>query len=377
MAASAQMCRVSVRCEDRDTDLTVPAHLPVCELLASVAEVLGADGAGRDIRLLQAGGTVLAPDRSLAQSGVHDGEVLILTSATEAGRRPDFDVCVSVADAMSAPDTTAPDRRPAVRAVTAGLIAALFAGQAALLAVPALPGVLLATSAVSATALVTWRLTGREADALLPLSGVAMAAAAAALPAVLGWLPATSVGPLLTTAALAVLATSPRLTARLSGLSPSAQPEDIANRASTARRLLSGLVVTAGATTAAGTVLTVVLSLRPIESTAFVVTAAVLLLIRTKTYSGSVQVVALTFSAVIAVSVAVAQLATWAPRSAPWLSVLLIAGTLLVIAIGRRRVRSSRAAERVTMAVEFAAGAAVVPLGCAAGGLFAAIRGLL
>lgn len=376
MAASAQMCRVSVRCEDRDTDLTVPAHLPVCELLAAVAEVLGANGAGRDTRLLRAGGTVLAPDRSLAQSGVHDGEVLILTSATEAGRQPDFDVCVSIADAMSAPDTAAPDHRPAVRAVTAGLIAALFAGQAALLAVPALPGFLLANSAVSATALVTWRLTGRGADVLLPLSGVTMAAAGAALPAVLGWLPA-AVGPLLTTAALAVLATSPRLTARLSGLSPSARPEDVANRANTARRLLSGLVVTAGAATAAGAALTVVLSPRPIESTAFVATAAVLLLTRAQTYSGSVQVVALTVSAAIAVWVAVARLATWAPRSAPWLSVLLIAGTLLVIAIGCRRVRSSRAAERVTEAVEFAAGAAVVPLACTAGGLFAAIRGLL
>ncbi len=79
-------------------------------------------------------------------------------------------------------------RRDPSLAVTLGVVAAALAGLSAQLAVPALPGFLLAMSAVSAISLIAWRLLDCGTATFLPLAGMTMAAAAAALAEALGWL---------------------------------------------------------------------------------------------------------------------------------------------------------------------------------------------
>ncbi|MEU2246864.1 EsaB/YukD family protein [Streptomyces sp. NPDC019224] len=75
-------CRITVVAERRQVDLAVPAHVPITDWIDGVAGLCGAD----DDELmpvawsLRAGPAVpLPPDRSLAESGVTDGEVLHLT----------------------------------------------------------------------------------------------------------------------------------------------------------------------------------------------------------------------------------------------------------------------------------------------------------
>ena len=250
---TAEMCRVSIRSAHRDTDVVVPADLPLCEVIPSVVDVVGAEGCGRDLHLVRADGDVLDADRSLAQCGVHDGEVLILTAATEPPHRAPFDLCDSVAGAVGRTNPDIPARHPATpvvgvlwsaaalavlvghnafdattgsagagcaaaisalvgavvlrrdhRLATAlGVVAAALAGLSALLVVPALPGFMLAMSAVSATSLLAWRLLDCGTGTFVPLAGMTMAAAAATLAASLGWLAPAGIGPVLTTASLA------------------------------------------------------------------------------------------------------------------------------------------------------------------------------
>ena len=105
-------------------------------------------------------------------------------------------------------------RRDPSLAATLGVVAAALAGLTAQLAVPALPGFLLAMSAVSATSLIAWRLLDCGTGAFVPIAGATMAVAAVLLVEVLGWLSPAGVGPILSTASLAVLAGAPRLAAR-------------------------------------------------------------------------------------------------------------------------------------------------------------------
>ncbi|HTY27786.1 MAG TPA: EsaB/YukD family protein, partial [Mycobacterium sp.] len=262
---AAEMCRVSIRSVHREADLAVFAHLPLCELMPSVAAMLGDDVDGQDVRLGRVDGDVLDPAQSLAQSGVCDGEVLILTTAAERTAQSNFDLCDAVAQAVMRADPREPATHlpvatvaalwsavavaallvrcvvgPAIGGVgigcagmasalagalmvrrhrnmstTLGLVGSAFAGLTALLAVPALPGFLLAMSAVSATSLGLWRILGFGTRMFLPLSGATMAAAAASLPVALEWLPTQYAGPILTTASVAILAVSPRLASRL------------------------------------------------------------------------------------------------------------------------------------------------------------------
>jgi ESX secretion system protein EccD len=422
-----EMCRVSIRSAHRDTDLALPAHLPLCELLPAVVDVVGDDVCGRDVRLVRTDGDVLATARSLAQCGVYDGELLILTAAAEPTHRPPFDLCGSVADAVKRTDPGMPTprltmamvvvlwsaaavaallgrngfgsatsdvgagcatamsalvgalvlRRHPSLSVTLGLVAAAFAGLSAQLAMPALPGFLLAMSAASATLLIAWRLLDCGTGVFLPLSGMTMAAAAASLAQVLGWLSSTGVGPVLTTTSLAVLAVSPRLAARLSGLSPSVWPDDVERRATSARQILTGLVMAAAATSALGTLATAVLTVRPPEAAAFIATVAAMLLMRSRTHTEPRLVVALVIAAGIAASVFIGLVAVSAPWTTTWLCGPLLAGAAIAMVFGSTDLSLSPAADRVMAAVEFSTGAAVVPLACTAAGFFVAIRSLM
>ena len=109
---TAEICRVSIRSAHRDTDLALPADLPLCELIPSVVDVVGADVGGRDVRLVRTDGDILDAARSLAQCGVYDGDLLILTAVTEPTSQPPFDLCASVADAVGRTESETTVRRP-------------------------------------------------------------------------------------------------------------------------------------------------------------------------------------------------------------------------------------------------------------------------
>ena len=424
---TAEMCRVSIRSAHRDTDLALPADLPLCELIPTVVDVVGEDAGGSDVRLARTDGDVLDAARSLAQCGVYDGEMLILTAVTEPTHQPQFDLCAAVADDVGRTNPGMPARRPTTAvvgvlwsaavvavllgrnafdaaaghfgtgcatvisalggavvlrrdpglAVTLGVVAAALAGLTAQLAVPALPGFLLAMSAVSATSLVAWRLLDCGTGTFLPLAGMTMAAAAATLVEALGWLSPAGVGPILTTVSLAVLAGAPRLAARLSGLSVSAWPDDVERRAATARRILTWLVMATAGASALGTLVTAVLTVRPLEASAFIATVAALLLLRSRTHPDPGRAAALVIGAGIAASAVIGLVAVRAPSATTWLCGLPIAGAAVATTLGTADLSLSPTADRVMSVLEYAAGAAVIPLACATAGFFAAVRSLL
>ena len=417
---TAEMCRVSIRSAHRDTDLALPADLPICELMPTVVDVIGADLSGRDVRLARTGGDVLDAARSLTQCGVFDGELLILTAVAEPTRHPPFDLGDAVADAVRRVDlsmwvgrtatTTAAvlwsatvvavllmhndsaaatagtgcataisalvgaviRRRDPGLAVTLGVVAAALAGLTAHLAVLGLPGFLLAMSAVSATSLVAWRLLDCGTETFLPVAAMTMAAAAATLAESLGWLSPPGVGPVLTAVSLAVLALAPRLAARLSGLSPSAWPDDVEHRAASARRLLTSLVTATAGACALGTLVTAVLAVRPLEASALIAVAAAMLLLRIRFHPD--RAVVLAIGSGVAICAVIGLVAVRSPWAGPWLCGLPIAGAVITTALGTADLSPSPTADRVMSVAEYAAGAAVVPLACATAGLFTAIR---
>ena len=424
---TAEMCRVSIRSAHRDIDLALSADLPLCELMPTVLDVVGEDARGSEVRLARTDGDVLDAVRSLAQCGVCDGDLLILTAVPEPARQPEFDLCDAVADAVGRTDPGRSARRlptatvavlwsgaavavllgrnafdaaagstgagcaavisalagavvlrrdPSL-AVTLGVVAAALAGLTAQLAVPALPGFLLAMSAVSATSLIAWRLLDCGTGAFVPIAGVTMALAAVLLVEVLGWLSPAGVGPILSTAALAVLAGAPRLAARLSGLSASGWPDDVECRAAGARRNLSWIVTAATGASALGALVTAVLTARPLEASAFIATVAAILLLRSRTHPDPCRGAALVIGAGIAASAVIGLVAVRAPWASTWLCGLAIAGAAVAIALGRADLSLSPTADRVMSVVEYAAGAAVTPLACATAGFFTAVRSLV
>jgi hypothetical protein len=163
----------------------------------------------------------------------------------------------------------------------------------------------------------------------------------------------------------------------MSGLSVSAWPEDVERRASSAGRILSWLVTASAATSALGSLVTAVLTVRPLEAATLIAAVAAILWLRSRTHPDPCRAAALLISAGVAVSVFIGLVAVNAPWTTTWLCGLLIAGAAIVMVLGATDLSVPPAAERVMAAVEWAAGAAVVPLACAAAGFFAAIRSLV
>src|SRR5215217_6158441 len=74
-------CRITVVSPRRKVDLTLPADLACAELLPEVVRLSGESDQGPpplDWRLGRLGEPPLRPERTLAQSGVYDGDLLYL-----------------------------------------------------------------------------------------------------------------------------------------------------------------------------------------------------------------------------------------------------------------------------------------------------------
>jgi type VII secretion integral membrane protein EccD len=432
MNTTDESCRVPIRAGDREADLTVPAHLPVRELLPAIVGATGyPDFSGRDLRLTRACGGPIDPGMTLAQSGVADGELLILTPVVAPAPRPRLDECAAVTEAVGA--ITRPwgptahhtatwvvvwwtaallavllgrpvfdghaARQPVVTGVAAavvlagavvvqrrdhrvtgvtalGVLAAALAGLSGLLADPGLAGFALATSAVASASLLAWRVLSCAPAVFLPLSGVTMAASAAAVGAVAGWWSLSAAGPMLATGALIVLGSAPRLAVRSSGLGSSDAPDTGQySRAVTAYHRLDLLVVTAAAATAAGAGITVATTSRPAVAAAFVAAVGAALLVRLRGHRDPYRFAVIAVSSGVAATSLVVLSAIAAPRTTAWLSGVLLAVAAMAGCLGGRSPRGlSPAARRAVAVLDIAVTTAVVPLAAAAGGAFTALR---
>ncbi|MBB3750004.1 hypothetical protein FHT44_002465 [Mycolicibacterium sp. BK634] len=288
MTADEELRHVSIRAGEHGFDLTLPAHVPVAELMPGVVDLAGMnDFAGSEPRLTRVCGEALDPAATLARCAIPDGELLILTSGVvRSDPVSRFDVSTAVIDTVaSSPDAVAVHRERA-GAATLGVLAVLLAGLTATLAVPGrvgMPGFLLAMSAMSATSFVAWRLLDCAPLIFLPLAAATTAAVAATAGAVAGWWPTTAAGPVLAVASLALLTVSVRLSVRSSGLTAESLTDaEIATRTMSARQRLTLLVTTAAEGTALGAAVTAATTTQPVFAGVFIAAVASALVLRTR-----------------------------------------------------------------------------------------------
>jgi type VII secretion integral membrane protein EccD len=437
MAAAEEMCRVSIRSAEHEADFTLPAHIPIAELVPTVLDLIGGDDfGGRALQLTRVCGDPLDPTATLAQSAIPDGELLILTTAVRPEPVPRFDPSTAVVDTvarMTLPSWTATRHRAgwvvawwtaavlvvllghatlgpnaarhaavgAAAAVLAlvgavcvyhahrdragavglGMLAAAFAGLTAALASPGRPGLpafLLAMSAMSMTLLLGWRLLDCAPAVFLPAAAITMTASAATVGVVSGWWPATAAGPLLALGSLATLVVSARLAVRSSGLSTDGLSDtQLEIRTRTAHHRLTVLIATAAGSADLSAVITAATTPRPGVAAGFITIVAAALLLRTRHHDDPYHVAALTVSSCVALTSVFGLCAIASPLSAPWLCAgLLIVGAGAVW-LGRRGPRPlSPAWRRMISLLDLVVGAAVVPSAAAAAGTFASLPGI-
>ncbi len=379
MADIAERFRVSIRVADQDVDLTVAAHLPLRDLLPAIADAVAAErGAvvsGRELRLSHPISGPLDATRSLAQSGVIDGELLVAADEPAPRPQPAFDTCAAIAkEVRSARDTWRPGSTLAAGAPG-------FAALAGWLAVPAGPAVAkaaLAMSACAVGALAAARVCAAAAVALRSLCAVSASGATLSLAAAMHWCPTAATGPMLASGWLVVLSTAPRLVARRMRLSASDSVDD----ALTTRTLIAHGRVTATVTTSAfgavlGSLMTALSTPRSPASMGLLAAVAAILLLRMRIHVEAHRCTALAVGGVLVSTLLLGTAASVAPTLVPWLFAALATGSVAAARLaGMTTWPPGAGLTRVASAAEFAAAAAVMPLTCWAIGLFAAAREL-
>jgi type VII secretion integral membrane protein EccD len=287
--------RVSVHAGTAVADLALPAGVPVAVLIPSIVDVLddhGTNASGaleaRRYQLSCPGAAPLITSATLAQNGIRDGAVLVLTQSCAPPPAPRLDdVAEAVSTALDAAGRTgtALRRRQAARVASAvaaacltgigalalvrnalstnvtgttvgvvasagvlallfaavahraygdaiaglalSVIAAAFAAVAGFLAVPGSPGlpsVMLAATATVATSVLAMRVSGCGAVTLTAVACVAAIVALAALAGVITAAPLRALGSVSALASLGLLGVAPRASIVLAGLSPRRPP---------------------------------------------------------------------------------------------------------------------------------------------------------
>ncbi|ORV53696.1 type VII secretion integral membrane protein EccD [Mycobacterium europaeum] len=303
--------RVSVHSGTTAADVALPAGIPVALLTPSIVDLLDAGDAriaGR-YHLSLPGSAALDPSKTLAQSGIADGDILLLSrpSAPPPATRH-HDVAEAVSGALIVDSGAGVRRRTAARLAGAiagncltavgvlalatnavgardapatvgvatgaalvallcaavaqrvyrdagaGLalsaIAAAFAAVAGFLAVPGRPGVshlLLAATAAAATCVLAARSAGRFVVALTAASCVATVVAVAALAGVLTAGPPHAIGAVSALVSLGALGCAARISVVLAGLSPRLPPTPDADETAADEARVAGQTLRADA----------------------------------------------------------------------------------------------------------------------------------
>ncbi|MGH3597361.1 MAG: type VII secretion integral membrane protein EccD [Mycobacterium sp.] len=284
----AELRRVSVYADSVHVDLALPAAVPIGSLISPIVDMLSTghgyrgESAAAWHQLSLPGDIALDGSKTLAQLGIRDGTVLVLTRPSTQLTAPHFDdvaeaVSTSLA-VISRPWTRRAARltgamaaswlagmgalvliraafcatdvrringagvaaavgciallasaaayrgfRDTIAGLTLGLLAGGFAALAGLLAVPGSPGApnaLLAAMAVAATSAVAMHITGRGSVVFTAVSCFAILAAAAALVSAVTAVPLQAIGAAWAAISLGLLELSARASILFAGLSP-------------------------------------------------------------------------------------------------------------------------------------------------------------
>jgi type VII secretion integral membrane protein EccD len=291
VASGPGLRRVTVHADTAVVDLALSAGIPVATLIPSIVDILGGldDGVpgaaeATSYRLSRPGAAALNTSTTLAQNGIRDGAVLVLTQSATPPPAPRYDdpaeAVSATLDAATRPSSHFRDRqatrlsgavvavgltavgvltlarnmfkhhatgsaasvsalaglvallfaviahracRDAIAGLTLSVIATEFAAVAGFLAVPGHPGtpnVLLAATAAAVTSVLAMRVSGSGAVTLAAVSGVATAIAVAALVGVITAAPLRAIGSVSALLSLGLLGLAARLSIMLAGLSP-------------------------------------------------------------------------------------------------------------------------------------------------------------
>lgn len=425
------LCRVSVHVDDAratTVDLALPSRACVGDMLPAIVDLVRADPRDPAVcwRLHRVGGSPLDESLTLPDNDIGDGALLWLSTenipepvfvdrdagGTVARLRPAHDgvprmLCVggSVVAAGIGGTAIVSSRGGGVDlvgvAVTgAAMIAALVARRivaepllctafsvlaavsAAVTGAVVVPAgalaahLLLASAAALAASVVCLRITGRGH---IPLTAIAIAAllCTAVSTASVAWrLDGIASGALLATIALVTVSSSPRLAVKLTRIGSGPPAEWHAARA---HDLLTGMITGASTAAVIGTAFVgygaVTAREFSIPAAAFDGVVGAALLLRTRTHIGTVRRSALGVCGFGALAAGFAILAVAMPSHAHWLGALAaVAGTGFLIPI--LSITPGLVARRVAELAEYAALAAVIPLGCWIAGVFGLVRGL-
>jgi type VII secretion integral membrane protein EccD len=419
------VCRLSVQI-DQDgqpvtVDLALPTGTPVGELLPAIVALAEQhpDESSQCWRLDRLSGASLDESITLAENGVHDGELLVLAAsdepalglvrwgpfrtAAEAGSPGEVSpfipeaACVWAAALASLALCASLTGHPIIHVLVAAIgtciaAAVAVAGQSSsaavaavslavatgFLTVPSGPNpanVFLAAAAAASVSLVLLRWTDQPASTLVATATFSALVAATVIVPVVAVVPVATVGAVLTVAALGVLGLSGRMAILLSGLTVDRHAE-IDERAIRGHATLTGLVGGCGGAASLGAVLVAVGCHRygapSVPGAGFAAVIGAVLLLRVRTYIDEVRRRTLAIGGLVSVSAAFAIVAIAYPTQVSWVSAGLIA-----IGLGAARPpRLTPAAVRAMSILEYAALVAVVPLACWVGGVYAMVRGV-
>ncbi|MGU3502930.1 type VII secretion integral membrane protein EccD [Mycobacterium sp. C31M] len=400
------LCRVTIQraWDNCFVDLSVPRHAPLGLLLPDIAALVTDDAVvSADWRLDRLAGGRCDEALSLHDSGVHDGDVIMLSRQTDPAPGP---VPVDIVRELITADSGGPPRagtpsatwwiagasiavalclsgrdRPIVGILLAlgsavgclfvhrrtgrspaAALGIVFLGAAAFQVLPGVPGPpqLLLATAVCATAAVAVLRTGGDPPLFTAIATVSALATVATVAAVALDLDTAAHGAILAGAALGVLGMSGRLALGMSGLRPGS-----VCGADTARDRLAGLVCGSAAAGAGATALIAVGCARGAApwppGVALTAVIAGVLLIRGRLYADPRCGAAVGWSGLAGALVTLALMCVVAPGHAGWPAVTVFA------AAAWYRLRPavvSPALARTVDVVECVLLAAAIPLAC-------------
>jgi type VII secretion integral membrane protein EccD len=406
-------------------DVSLPSGTPVAELVPAIRDLVddrsSPPTAAVRWRLDRAAGGSVDDVLSLADNGIHDGELLTLSRERDAapglptmepghaavtahqpaagltGYLPGVfctGACTLASVALAASAGSAQSTTHLIVAAVGACAAATTAvatgyGTAACVAfaclaaatgflavpsAPAAPNVLLAAAAALAASLSMMRLSGRVSSALTATAALSLLGALATVVV----MPVVVVGALLSCTSLALLAMAPRLSvlgARLGGDQwdpPGSATGDVADRVETAHAILTGLVVGGAAGVASGAVVVAAGAAEDLGAMAFLGVLVLTPVLRARSYADPIRRIALGAAGLIAAA-ACLRLGLAVHRG----YVAAAGGSLA--AVGLLAVRNPLAGaiwSRLADRLEYAALVAVVPGACWISGAYDVVGGL-
>jgi type VII secretion integral membrane protein EccD len=419
------VCRLSFQVEGGEgsdiVDIALPAGTPVCILLPGIVSLFDPtaepDTVVDDWRLDRLCGTPVDDWMTLAENGIRDGELMILTSRATPRLGPlQWDPCRTVAVTDPPSDDTAGvgaascvwaaitasvalawagagahDWSHLIVAAAASCAAAItaianrgvgprvaavaFASATGVLAVPSTPSAasafLAASAGLSMSLLMLRSAMSAVLVATVTLSGLV---AVAAVGPVIGTVSTSAVGATMVAASLGVLAIAPRTAILASGLRPDDHPDDCGARATFAHVTLTGLVVGCACGAAIGVVVVALGCRRPdppaLAGVAFTAVVGLALSLRGRSHADTPRRIALVVSGLCCFTASFAIAVAAAPSNAGWPSAVVIAVGLAAL----RRHEVGPAMARAVELLEYAVLAAAVPLACWVGGVYAIAR---